>query len=399
MKKLVISLTSYPDRIRVVPKVVQSLFAQVQKADEIVLWLSVEEFPGKYEDLPNSLKCLAGKNGFRIEWVKDNLKSHKKYFYALQNQENVVITVDDDMYYASDMVSSLVNSYKKHPCAVSAREVHMIFRQNEEIAPYGMWESRVSEYAGIERMDLCAVGVGGILYPSGCASERWFDRNVLKEAAENQDDLWLKFNEMIDSIPVVYTGRHEADMLIEESQNNALYFSNMYQGENDTCIQKLTTGLIRDYRKVYNDWFLELQSMQEFIAYKSSFYQSKIREIFARYRTEDIYICGAGKYACILENFISECEVEKRISGFLVTEKIPRESLSTGVAIREIREICNKESFVVICGVNDKHRSEMKVIFEQYKSCIWLDVDIQDIVQLKHLRNREEQNQLLLESW
>lgn len=391
MEKLLISLTSYPDRIKIVSKVVQSLFAQIQKADEIVLWLSVEEFPGKYEDLPDNLKCLLGKNGFRIEWVKDNLKSHKKYFYALQNQENVVITVDDDMYYAPDMVSTLVRSYQIHPRAISAREVHMIFRLNDDIAPYGTWESHVSEYAGTERMDLCAVGVGGILYPPGCASGHWFDEKAIKEEAENQDDLWLKYNEIIDDIPVVYTGKHEEDILVEGSQNSALYFNNMYHGANDTCIQKMTTGLMRDYEKIYNDWFFNLQSIQEFITYKSKFYQSKIREIFAKYRTKNIYICGAGKYACILESFITECEVGKEISGFLVTEKIQEKSPGTGVAIREIKEISNQESFVVICGVNERHRREMQADFAQYKSCIWLDIDIQDIVQLKLLRKREEQ--------
>lgn len=391
MEKLVISLTSYPDRIRIVPKVIQSLFAQIQKADEIVLWLCVEDFPRKYEDLPEDLKCLLGKNGFRIEWEEDNLKSHKKYFYALQNQENIVITVDDDMYYASDMVSTLVMSYKAHPYSISAREVHMIFRLNDGIAPYGEWESYVSEYAGTERMDLCAVGVGGILYPPGCASEHWFDRKAIKENAENQDDLWLKFNEIIDRIPVVYVGKHEEDILIEGSQNSALYFSNMYQGENDACIRKLTARLITDYGKIYNDWFLKLQNIQEFTAYKSKFYQSKIRGIFEKYKTQDIYICGAGKYACILETFIAECEAAKDISGFLVTEKIQEESFRLGVAIREIREISNRESFVVICGVNERHRREMKANFAQYKFCIWLDIDIQDIVRLAFLRKREEQ--------
>ena len=71
------------------------------------------------------------------------------------------------------------------------------------------WESAVTEYIGLEKMDLCAVGVNGILYPPGVAKKRWFNLSLIMENAENQDDLWLKFNEVIDGIPVVYTGLKE----------------------------------------------------------------------------------------------------------------------------------------------------------------------------------------------
>ncbi len=386
MEKVMISLTSYPDRIGIVPQVIESLFAQTKKAHEIVLWLSTEEFPGKYEDLPEKLKCLLGKNSFHIEWLKDNLKSHKKYFYALQDHEKIVITVDDDMYYAPDMVDTLIESYRTHPYAISAREVHMIFRENDKIAPYTTWESYVSEYAGTERMDLCAVGVGGILYPPGCARERWFDKKVIKASAENQDDLWLKFNEVIDGIPIVYTGDHEDDLFIEGSQSSALYLSNMHGGENDICIQKLINEIVAHNGEIYTDWFHELLSIQEFIEYKSNFYKLKIEDIFSRYGTKDIYICGAGKYACILKDFITKCEIRKKISAFLVTKKVQGEFSKAGVPVREISEIGEDEAFVVICGVNWAHRNEMKANFVQYKYCEWLDVDVRDIVWLERLQ-------------
>ena len=84
-QKIRISFTSYPGRIYSVVKVVESLWLQTMKADDIVLWLSEEEFPNKDKDLPEQLRNMLGQNGFRVEWVSDNLKSHKKYYYALQN--------------------------------------------------------------------------------------------------------------------------------------------------------------------------------------------------------------------------------------------------------------------------------------------------------------------------
>ena len=82
--RIIVSLTSYPPRINGVHKVVESLYRQSVKADEIVLYLSLEEFPEAEEELPATLRALIGKGGFRVAWVHGNLKSHKKYYYALQ---------------------------------------------------------------------------------------------------------------------------------------------------------------------------------------------------------------------------------------------------------------------------------------------------------------------------
>ena len=92
MDKVIVSLTSYPDRIQTVYKVIESLFAQDRKANEIVLWLSIQEFAQKESALPENLKQLVGENHFRIEWVRDNLKSHKKYFYVLTEYKEDVIS-------------------------------------------------------------------------------------------------------------------------------------------------------------------------------------------------------------------------------------------------------------------------------------------------------------------
>lgn len=191
MQQIIISLTSYPARINNLIHTIESLFRQKRQADEIVLWLSILEFPNKYNDLPKDLLCLIGKNGFHIEWVTENIKSHKKYYYALQNSRNIVITVDDDMYYSDTMVSTLMDSYSKHPNAISARRVRLITKEDGKLSLYHKWEGEVVEYIGVERMDLCAIGVSGVLYPPGCSKEKWFDIPAIIRYAHNQDDLWL----------------------------------------------------------------------------------------------------------------------------------------------------------------------------------------------------------------
>jgi len=385
MSEIVISLTSYPDRIQTVHCVIESLFEQTEKADKIILWLSKQEFPRQYEDLPDNLKCLVGTKGFRIEWVSDNLKSHKKYFYALQDSNSIVITVDDDVCYASTMVHTLVDSYRKHPNAISARNVHMIFRKNNNISPYMTWESYVTEYMGKECMDLCAIGVGGILYPPGCANERWFDKQGIKECAENQDDLWLKFNEIIDNIPVVYVAAQEEDNLIEGSQDSALYIKNAHEGENDISINKLVNRMRNGNEEIYNKWISGLMEVREFVLYKRDYYGMKIKELCSCYSGVNIYIGGAGKYAHILLEFIKEYGKAKHIKAFLVSEIKKNESQYEDMMVKQINELKKNEHFIVICGVGSKYRNEIKQELERFKFCEWIDIGIQDIVRLKQL--------------
>lgn len=128
--KIIVSFTSYPPRINSVHQVVESLYRQTVPADEIVLYLSLDEFPLEAASLPGKLKSLIGQGGFRIEWVHGNLKSHKKYYYALQEYKDaVVITVDDDKIYAETMIGDLIKSHERFPDAVSARAVRIMFKK------------------------------------------------------------------------------------------------------------------------------------------------------------------------------------------------------------------------------------------------------------------------------
>ena len=104
---LIVSFTSYPARIHVVPQVLESLYAQSMKADRILLWLAEEQFPNKEADLPKSLIDDAAAGKFELRWC-DDLGSHKKYFYTMQEfPDDIVVTVDDYQHYHSDTINIL----------------------------------------------------------------------------------------------------------------------------------------------------------------------------------------------------------------------------------------------------------------------------------------------------
>lgn len=380
MDKVIISLTSYPARIHLVHKVIESLFLQERAADEIVLWLSEMDFPKKNAELPVELTSIENRMGFRIKWVKENLKSHKKYFYALQEyRECIVITVDDDMCYAKTMVGILLDSYFQHPNAVSARNVHRIFRKEQKIAPYMVWGSRKAEYINMERMDMCAIGVNGILYPPGCATEKWFDIEIIHNCAENQDDLWLKYNEIRDGIPIVYTGVGEEDVIIEESQNTLLSAGNVLKGGNDCCIEKLCEHVSEDEMPLFTEWMNHLVEIAEYLEQRKKVYRLRLEGIFENYKNKSIYICGAGEYARILLRFITKFNGQNNVKGFLVSN-VNKEDFIEGIEIQNIENLNEKDTFVVICGVSKKYEQELKWNIERKGHCDWLDIDIREIV-------------------
>ena len=52
-EKLIVSLTTYPQRIVDIDVVIFSLINQSIKPDKIILWLTYEEFPNLERDIPN----------------------------------------------------------------------------------------------------------------------------------------------------------------------------------------------------------------------------------------------------------------------------------------------------------------------------------------------------------
>ena len=75
-EKIVVSLTSLPQRINIVVKTIKTLLTQTKKPDVVVLWLAPEQFPDGEADLPQELLDLK-QYGLTIDWYKD-IRSYKK---------------------------------------------------------------------------------------------------------------------------------------------------------------------------------------------------------------------------------------------------------------------------------------------------------------------------------
>ena len=70
-RRLVVSLTSYPARLGTLDQVLATIYAQTRQADEILLWLAREQFPGLEKDLPEALLALVEEKKLTVRWCAD----------------------------------------------------------------------------------------------------------------------------------------------------------------------------------------------------------------------------------------------------------------------------------------------------------------------------------------
>ena len=64
--RIIVTLTSYPERMETIDVVLYSLLDQTLKPDKIVLWLSYEEFPNLEDDVPSNILDMK-KYGIEID--------------------------------------------------------------------------------------------------------------------------------------------------------------------------------------------------------------------------------------------------------------------------------------------------------------------------------------------
>lgn len=188
-KQLIISLTSFPERIYDSHFTIYSLLNQSLKPDKVILWLAQNQFPNGESDIPYNILNLK-KNGLSIEWC-DDLKSYKKLIPSLKKYPNhIIITADDDLYYPEDWLKTLYEDYKKNPnCIISKRARVISVNSDNTLSNYENWSLSYEERAP-SFLNFSTNGAGS-LFPPNSLHESIFDENTFKKLCPNGDDIWI----------------------------------------------------------------------------------------------------------------------------------------------------------------------------------------------------------------
>ena len=235
---VILSLTTYPKRMETIPIVIESLLRQTVKPTKFQLWLAEEQYPDKAA-LFRDMKSFT-ERGLEIIFCED-LKSHKKYYYAMkENPDAIVITVDDDIIYPESMIENLLKTHQKYPQCIVACRAHQMKIKENSVLPYNNWNYRATGCAGPD-LYLCATGGAGCLYPPNLLPEEVFNKEEFKKICFYADDLWLKCMEQINRIPTVLTGVNNPEIISTIGSNEGgLAQSNVEGGKNDQQFKSIT---------------------------------------------------------------------------------------------------------------------------------------------------------------
>ena len=188
-KKIIVSLTSYPERMYDIHYCLYSLLNQSLKPDEVILWLAKEEFPKLENDLSDKILHLTN-NGLTIKWC-DNIKSYKKLLPALKEYPNdIIVTADDDIFYAKNWLEKLYNEYlESDQKTIIAHRCHKVEFNDNKILPYEEWEKCITNNES--SFTNFFTGAGGVLYPPDTLNKEVFNQKLYETLAPTGDDIWF----------------------------------------------------------------------------------------------------------------------------------------------------------------------------------------------------------------
>jgi len=188
-KTITASLTTFPARIQEVKYAIKSIMLQTTPPTRVVLWLADSQFPDK--KIPTNLQPFIG-HGLEVRFC-DNLRSHKKYYYALQEQKEneLVVTFDDDIIYHPQTIERLLQQYTKYPDCIVCSSAHIItFDNSGNVSDYHKWGT-VTDGMSYPSMLYSPLTGSGCMYPFGMLTDEAFDKEKIKELAFTADDLWI----------------------------------------------------------------------------------------------------------------------------------------------------------------------------------------------------------------
>lgn len=236
-KKIIVSMTSYPKRIDKIAPAIESVLNQTLKPDKIILWLAKSEFIDT--DLPKYLTDLVKNKKIIIEW-NDDLKPHKKYFYAFKKySDDIIITFDDDLIYENDIIECLIDSYIKYPYAVSAMRTHIMKRNEDKFDEYNNFKREQNKIINKPSMQLLATNGAGTLFPPNILNLDYLDEKLISKLCLLSDDLFLKILQVISDVPVIQPRKFDKLNFIPETQEDSLWKINKLPQGNDKTMENL----------------------------------------------------------------------------------------------------------------------------------------------------------------
>lgn len=248
-EEIIVSLTSYGERIHEAYLAIESIMQGTIKPNQIILWLSKDEFNGKA--LPITLQKQQ-KRGLRIEYCND-IRSYKKIVPTMELYPDAcVVTIDDDLMYEYDLLENLVATHISHPDDICAARMHRI-KVDDSSRPlsYLQWDLEIYPSEVSNRHFLTSGG--GTLFPPSCFSPEFFDAEKFMDICPYADDVWINAMAWLSGRAIRKSYTHSCRgcdyIQIRMTQDDALCAENMNP---DSCRNDTQIKAVYDQYNLYH---------------------------------------------------------------------------------------------------------------------------------------------------
>ena len=217
---IIVSLTSFPPRIKTVHLTIQSILNQNMKPYKVILWLATTQFPEGNKSLPQNLLNLTNK-GLSIEYYNQDIKSYKKLIPALKKYpNNLIVTADDDLIYNKNWLQKLYNSYLKYPKDISVHRVTKFFYKKKK---FHIITGGKKYYKTPSFLNKLTSGSGALFFP-GCFYKDILDDDKFMSLAPTNDDIWFWLQAVLNGVKIRVVENPIIKLnYIPKSQKVALY--------------------------------------------------------------------------------------------------------------------------------------------------------------------------------
>lgn len=184
---IIVSLTSFPDRIDTVWQVIECMKRQTLHPYKIILWLSNEQFHG-IDSVPQKLRDMQN-DTFEIHFVDKDIRSHKKYQYVCRAYpNNLVLLIDDDIYYPSSFLERFYNAFLEEKSVVVEYGCMITYKEDGTLEKYSKWPTIYKEN---KNNDFFFGSGGGMLFCPALLSPVLTNIELALDLCPCADDVWL----------------------------------------------------------------------------------------------------------------------------------------------------------------------------------------------------------------
>lgn len=238
----IVSLTTFPARIHTIKYTLYSIFNQSLLPKKIVLSLNIKEFEGI--SIEREIIDLE-KYGLEILWSNEDIRQYNKIIPTLrQYRDEVIITLDDDIYYPKDLLKGLYEAYEFDNSNIYAQRGRIISLDGQGVSSFSNWALVKKNDYKMQNNPSSRIfleGVGGVLYPPYSLYSDVDNASLFMNIAPKADDVWLWGMAVLGGRKICIVKNNlmsNGNAMTISPYEQSLWFENLISG-NDIQMQNL----------------------------------------------------------------------------------------------------------------------------------------------------------------